>query len=494
MIPNLPFSVMNLERMVRDLPVKTIIIDERIEPDYESVIVKHKDNLLMAGVSSMSGYQMISGKKFSQFIKKTVNTPIVWGGWFPSVTPEIALNEDFIDIVIVGQGEIAFRELVIGLLQNTDISSIPGLGLKENGITINEPGPLIDEKLLPNVSLDIIEINKIIEINGCSEPKYRSLNYIVGSGCPYNCKFCCLPTIWKQRSFCKDINTVMNDLKKINKDYDVHKLGFNDDNFFSRQSFVMQLCDQMIKNDISIEWEANAHIDYFLRNFTTEDISVLYEAGCRSIKFGVESGDQEILEKINKKTTVESCRAVAKLLADTNIKCVFYIMVAFPWNPDKDFKLTLDFLSDVKLINKKLEVGINFFIPLPKTPLYEVAIDYGFTPFTDFDNMIEFISAPYQGPWWNKDYRKELYDFIWFYFKYANPNHYLTKNDEIIKLSRIVNKIFYPLSVLRLKTKCRRFRLDARFYFFAKKIFNKFSKYKFASNAETIGRCRSWNR
>ncbi len=495
MIPNLPFSIMNLERMVRDLPVRTILIDERIQPDYFSEIEKHKDSILFVGVSAMCGYQMISGRSFSKNVREITDAKIVWGGWFSSVSPELAINEPFIDYIICGQGEIPFRKVTEALLYNTELKTIEGLGFKtDKGIHINEPPPVVNDKTFPEINFEAIDINKIIEINGCTDLHSRSLNYISNSGCPYNCTFCCLPSVWGQKSFSKDLDIVTNDLKKLNTEYEVFKIGFNDDNFFSKHSFVMSLCQNLIKNKTNFEWEANAHIEYFLNNYSVEDINTLYDAGCRSIKFGVESGDQTVLDKINKKTSIGSCLKVAELLSHFKIKCVFYIMIAFPWNPDKDFKLTLNFLSRAKLINPRLETGINFFIPLPKTPLYEEAINYGFPPFTSFDNMVEFISTPFVAPWWRKNYRNELHDFLWFYFKYANPHHYKIKNVKIRKLDFIVNKFFYPVCWLRLKTKCRKFRLDARLYFLGKRIFDKITNNKFADNAEVIGRCKSWNR
>ncbi|MFH2141676.1 MAG: radical SAM protein [Bacteroidota bacterium] len=494
-IPNLPFSVLNLERMLRDNPVEVIVIDERIQPDYFSIIDSNRNDLILAGVSVMIGYQMISGKKFSAYIKENTNAGIVWGGWFPNVLPEIALSEKYVDYIIHGQGEYPFRKLVLALLNNELFENIEGLGYKKNEeIFINELHPVVNENEFPLIDFTKIDINKIIEINGAHENSIRSLNYIATIGCPYNCTFCCLTTIWGQKTFSKDVATIIADLELFTKNYRVFKISFDDDHFFGNRSFVIELCNQIIDKNIIIEWEANAHIGTFLKNYSADDLKIIYRAGCRSIRFGAESGDQGILDRIRKKTTVQNCIDVAKLLKLYNIKCVMYIMVAFPWDPDKDFSMTLDLISKVKLINKSLEVGINFFVPLPKTPLYEESIKYGFQKFESFDQITQFISNTYTAPWWKRNYRKELHDFIWLYFKYSNPGHYKSKDKKIKFIDYVVNKLFYPLCYLRLKYNYRKFRIDAKVYFFLKRIFNFITKNKFADDSEAMARSRSWRR
>ncbi len=494
-VPNLPFSVLNLERMVRDLPVEVIIIDARINPDYKSIVDKHKDDIIVAGISAMIGYQIVAGREISYYIKENTNAKVVWGGWFVNVLPELALKEDFIDLIVHGQGEIPFQKLIEVIVYDKSYNDIKGIGYKiNNKIIINEQFPIVNENEFKPIDFPQIDLMKIIAINGLGDNNQGSLNYIATIGCPYNCTFCCLATIWRQKTFTKEISTIIYDLKLFVNEYNVTKIAFDDDHFFGKKSFVIQLCEQILEQGIVFEWEGNAHIGTFLKSYSSEDLDLFYKSGCRSIRFGAESGDQEVLDRVNKKITVENCYEVAALLKKHNIKCVMYIMVAFPWNPDKDFKLTLKMVGKAKIINNTMEAGINFFVPLPKTPLYEVGIEYGFKKFESFDQIVEFIGCQYVAPWWNKNYRKELYDFIWFYFKYANPNHYKTKDPEVRFLNYLVNKFYYPICYMRLKMNFRKFRIDARIYFFMKKIFNSITNGKYSDDAESMARSRSWRR
>ncbi|MDD2634978.1 MAG: radical SAM protein [Bacteroidales bacterium] len=494
-IPNLPFSVLNIARMIDGLSLDVIIIDERIIPDYEQKLLKIKDDILLVGVSAMIGYQMVSGKKFSLFCKNVLDVPVVWGGWFVNVLPEIALKESFIDFVVHGQGEYPFRELVIAILNHKEYDKINGIGFNDSGrIVVNPQHQISDEKQFPKIDFSLIDIKKIAEINKSDHNSFGSINYIATIGCPYNCTFCCLATVWGQKTYSKDVSVILSDIKNFYENHNIRKISFDDDHFFGKRNFVIELCTRIVDENIDIEWEANAHIGTFLNNYSDEDIILIRRSGCRSIRFGAESGDQEVLTTIKKKIKVDNSFQVAELLKKHHIKFVMYIMVAFPWNPDKDFKLTLNMVGQAKIINSDLEAGINFFVPLPKTPLYAEGIKYGFKAFEDFQQIVDFIATDYSAPWWKRNYREELHDFLWLYFKYANPKHYKSKDKKIKFINYIVNKAFYPICVLRLKFNFRKVRIDARFYFLLKRLFNWITLNKYADDREAMARTRSWRR
>jgi radical SAM superfamily enzyme YgiQ (UPF0313 family) len=383
----------------------------------------------------------------------------------------------------------------LALYQKLPLENIKGLGYKDsNGIIINEKATLIDEKTFPNVDYSLIDINAIIESNGIPAPEERSINYIATIGCPYDCHFCCLAAIWGKKFFAKKVDVILNDLELFIKTGNIKKIAFDDDNFFGNKSFVQNLCNGIIDRGIQLKWEANAHVSTFLKNYTEEDIRLIYKAGCRAIRLGAESGDQEILVKVNKRINVSDNYEIVKLLGKNKIKPVFYIMVAFPWDPDKDFKLTLDMVGKAKTINSNLEAGINFFVPLPKTKLYDEGIEYGFQPFKDHFELIDFIGKEYVAPWWKHDYRKELYIFLRVYFKYANPRHYKSQFGLLKIFSFIATIFLYPISYLRLRYGFRKAPFEAYIYFGLRRFLNAITGWNSKDDEESMARTRSWKR
>src|ERR1035438_3622060 len=125
-----PYSLLYLERALRNLGIEIILLDEQQQPDYSTILAAHSDRLLLAAVSSLTGEQIHGGIAFSRKVRESCNAPIVWGGWHPTLLPEQTLQEPYIDYVVVGQGERPLRQLVDRLREGDNTSDIPRLGFK----------------------------------------------------------------------------------------------------------------------------------------------------------------------------------------------------------------------------------------------------------------------------------------------------------------------------------------------------------------------------
>lgn len=489
--PSMPNSVLYLERMVRDLDVKTIIINERQNPDYQSIIEHNKKDLFLAGLSVTIGNQIESAVQFSTYIKDNTDAKILWGGWFVNADPDIPIKEPYVDFIIQGQGEIPFRKLVKALLNNENYENINGLGFKINNIPIiNDHIGLTDEKLLPRVDYTVIDLDGLFDSD--LSKNNRQIDYISSIGCPFKCTFCCLATVYKQRLYHKELNTVIADLKLFINDYSVKSINFNDDYFFGNKKFVIELCNEFIAQKIEFSWIAYAHLSTFLKDYTDEDIKLLKAAGCRSIYFGVESGDTEVLDKTNKKLSIKDVYELSHLLSKNDIIPAVSIIIAFPWDSEKDFNLTLNLLSDLKIKFPSIEVSINFLNPIPKTAIFNECTKQGFKKFKNVNEYKEFYESKISYPWWSRDFRPELEDFVWIYFRFANPNYYKLKQKKVKFIFYVINKLFFPICYLRLKYKYRKCRFDAFLYLKLRNIFNYLTNSKFTSHVpEIMGMFRS---
>jgi len=107
-----PYSLLYLERALRNAGVDVVLLDQQQQPDYSTILAALSDRLLLAGVSSLTGEQIYGGIAFSKKVRENCDASIVWGGWHPTLLPEQTLQEPYIDYVVVGQGERPLRELV----------------------------------------------------------------------------------------------------------------------------------------------------------------------------------------------------------------------------------------------------------------------------------------------------------------------------------------------------------------------------------------------
>jgi len=459
---NIPYALLYLERMIRHLDIKIILIDERLNKDYEKIIEENAESLLFAGVSSMVGYQITGAIKFSKKVKSLSSSPIVWGGWFSTVFPEMILKEDYVDYICIGQGEIPLLMFTEHLLKQESVADINGIGYKiNNELKINFVSKLTNPIEFPKINFDLIDINALINYNGIVEIGNRGIDYIATLGCPNNCAFCNLVYIFGRKWFAKEVSEIITDLKNFKSKFSISYVSFSDDNFFANKKFILELCYVLIESDLNISWEANAHPNAFLKIYSDEEIEIIRQSGCKKIKIGAESGDQEVLDLINKKTYVKNNLEIVKKLKKHHIHIRYFTMVCFPLNPDKDFKMTLDLIGKAKLIDRNLDVNINLFKPIPKTELFELCVERGFKYPDSTNELVDFFAKKFTAPWYKSNYHSQLDNFINFYLPFANPFFFMKFPLRSRLFIFILNMVLYPVILLRIKLNFMKFPIEA---------------------------------
>jgi radical SAM superfamily enzyme YgiQ (UPF0313 family) len=459
---NYPWSLLYLERMIRHLDIELILIDERLDKDYESTLIKHKNNLLFAGVSAILGYQVVGGIKFSKAVKSLTNAPVIWGGWFPTIFSEMVLNEKSTDYICVGQGELPFKTFTERTIAGEDVTDIPGIGYKRNeNIFINPNSNFTNPYEFPKIDKTLIDANRLIDLNGKVAKGLRSIDYIATFGCPYKCSFCNLTEITDGKWFTKATKDIIEDLKYFNEKAGVTHVVFIDDNFLISKKHILAFCNELILSRIKLTWQAHAHVGYFLKHFSDNDIQLLYKSGCRRIVIGAESGDQEVLNLLNKKTTVKDNLAIVKKLKKHHILTRLHTMICFPLNPDKDFFLTLNMIGKAILIDRNVEANIKFFKPVPRTELFKLCVEHGFIQPNTIDELIKSFSTYIAAPWYKRNYHKDLDYLVSFYTLFAKLNFFKTFPLIYRPLILILTAFFYPVIYLRFKLNLMKFPIEA---------------------------------
>jgi radical SAM superfamily enzyme YgiQ (UPF0313 family) len=462
---NIPWALLYLERMIRHLNLEVVIIDERFESNYSFLIQKNCDKVLFSGVSAMIGSQITGGIKFTNEIRKYTNSPVIWGGWFPTLFPELLLETGIADYICIGQGEIPFLKFTESIKNNNFSFDIPGIGYKHNGtITINKKNKLNNPIAFPQINLNLINLKRLTEGKSKAKKNFVRIDYLASIGCNQACKFCNLVYIYEKKWFAKKIEEIISDLIFLKSEVGANHIVFIDDNLFVNKLFIINLCNNLIASNLNLTWAAFAHIGYFLEHFSHDDIKLFYEAGCRELRTGAESGDQDVLEIVGKKISVEKNIQIIKTLKEFNIHIRFLTMVCFPWNPEKDFWKTIIMIGRAKQINKDIDSRICFFFPIPNTEIYPVCIEYGFRHIDSIEKLISFYSQDftlgYKAPWNKKDFSRILLQFVNFYFVFTDPLLYRKFPKQIKPIAYIANKILYQFIRFRFKYEIVNFRFE----------------------------------
>lgn len=466
-----PYSLLFLERNIRDLGLNIVLIDEFVQPEYERILRDYSERVLLTGVSTMTGFQLVGALRFSTLAAQILDAPMVWGGWHPTILPGQTLENELVDFVICGQGEEPLRNLILALLNDNSFLEIPGLGYRRGSdIVVNSMEKFKDPFSFPQVDFSRIDINKYIFKNWYSS---RSIRYITTQGCPYQCGFCSLALVYGRKWYHKKVEDIIQELEYFKAAGNIDGVKFDDDNFFVNREFVLELCREMIRRKLNLKWFTQGHASHFLRHFKEEDFDLMRESGASMISIGAESGDQVVLDLIAKNNRVEDNIECSKLFARHGIRTFYTVMVCFPVDPARDFAATLNLLMDAKLIDPGFRALLSFFTPYPGTDLYPLALQKGYRPPESLSEWSEHTFKHVRMPWVDKRLYYQAWRFIDFYLPLANPRIYRHSRLHLRPLVWMLSLVFYPLVRWRFRHKNLRFPLEANLTLYTIRFINR---------------------
>jgi len=358
------------------------IVDATADNNYKEKILQNIESSICLGITAITGFSIEGGLEISKIVKERYpDIPIVWGGWHPSIFPEQTVENHFVDIVVRGQGELTFFDLVNHLRNNQSLDDVLGIAYKKNGkVVSNQDRPPEDINNFPPLAYHLLDIEKHLNEKFGS----RTINYISSQGCPFRCSFCSELMVNKRRWNGLKPKRVLDDLERLAKEYNINGVILNDSNFFVDKERVKDICEGILKRNLNIKWgDANGRTDQLIR-YEDELWGLMEKSGCQQILIGAESGSPDVLNLIKKDTTVEQTVEFAKRCKRHNIKITYSFMLGFPKTDnfnqtiDEEFNQTLQLINKVQSISENHDILWFIYTPYPGTPLYEESIKNGF--------------------------------------------------------------------------------------------------------------------
>ena len=391
----LPISLLSISSLLAQENGKYVIqIFHSYDSDEYLEAIKNLDDVICVGISSMTGYQIIDGLRFAKMVReRNKNMPIIWGGIHPTIMPIKTVKNYYVDIIVKGQGEITFYELVKCLQSNGELKNIPGIVFKTaSEIIENRDRPIMDINNFPKLPYHLLGDKIERYIKPTINPLYskRSLPIITSDGCPFNCGFCFLASPQFRRKYVGySVERVLDEIEFLIREYNIDGLCIRDTNFFIDTDRVRAILEGLIQRNLKIALtEVNVRIDQLLR--LDDDFWKLMEmAGVKDFLIGIESGDQEMLNLINKKITVDQIRECEKKLIKYKINVINSFITAFPTKLcgsarehkkrlNKELYNTINFIDEIYEVNPLSTNMIFIYTPYPGTPLYKLCLESGF--------------------------------------------------------------------------------------------------------------------
>ena len=364
-----PLSVMALAAVLEGRE-EYQIVDGNVDEDPIQTILGlvRQYNVELLGVSVMPGPQMVSAIDACRAIRTLVpRLPIVWGGYFPSIYSDAALNARYVDYVVRGQGEHTLLELIDAIRGGRPYDKILGLSYKDAfGLHRHNPERLMQPPdAFPWSPFHRVPVEKYLRPSFFGK---RTTAHHASIGCPFRCSFCGVHAIYGNRELVESPGRTEAILRHLKTQYGADSVQFYDMNFFLKESHAHELAERLAP--LGFHWWCEARIDTFNR-YSDATLDAIRRAGCTMIFFGAESGSDWVLKEMQKDISTEQTLAVAQRIRQFGIIPEFSFVIGNPHDPERDTRETLQFIRKIKKINRRSEIIIYHYTPVPqRTSMY----------------------------------------------------------------------------------------------------------------------------
>jgi anaerobic magnesium-protoporphyrin IX monomethyl ester cyclase len=437
------------------------IIDQRIDPDWRATLIKElEQDPICVGVSSMTGPQIQFALEISRVARRYGNAPIVWGGVHPSLLPEQTLENENIDIVVQGEGEETFLELVQALEGKRPLSSVRGIWYKEDGgVRSTDARPFVDLNRMPPLSFDLIDLDK-----------YRRImfgvphqNFFTSRGCPCQCTFCYNTAFNRRRWRAMDPDLVVERIKAFVGKHHIKGLIINESNFFVDVDRGRRILKGIIDANLDIVIsKVNIDMNTLFR-MGPDDFDLLHRAGCRRLPIAIESGSEKIRTLIKKPADVDHVLQTNRDLVRTPIVPNFLFMIGFPTETREDLAESVSLAFKLVEENPRAGIYFNNYTPYPGTELFATAVEHGLQVPKRVEDWVAFNyrNLIQDGPWLSKEMRRivKMMDFCSFFI---GQRPLLKPTEETSMVATLLGRVYAPLARKRAKRLDYRFPLEIR--------------------------------
>ena len=290
------------------------------------------------------------------------------GGPHLSLYPEKAIADEAIDFGVYGEGEKTIVEVAGAIASGRPFDDIKGLVYKKNGVIIVNDRRGVIEDLdavgFPRPELYNYKKYRVVSVRNPFFP------IVTSRGCPFHCTFCYqgYSAPYRERS----PENVVEELECLVNNYGIREIVFFDDTFAVNTQRAIQICEGIIKKNLKFRWDIRTRVGLL----TKELLTALKKAGCYRLNIGIESGNDHILEKMNKGCTVGDVVRVCRLAKKYDFDLRGYFILGFPGESLADMKRTIDFARRLPLD----WASFTNMVGAPGARVYIEALDSGYFP------------------------------------------------------------------------------------------------------------------
>ncbi len=390
-------------------PFGPMVLASILEQEGHSVLIKTISNtdysldltsfdVIAFSISASASFDLFKKCMFKSQIDKE-NQLLIAGGIHSKIFPEQVLEELDIHAACYGEGEKIILDLIKvkkNLINFQDVSSIVYWDSSKN--IVKTPISSAIHKSFRNIipARHLLKEKDLIMYGRLPDSSLRLAHVLFTRGCDYGCSFC---AVAKSKMEYRNGLSCREELIELQKIYGIQGFSIVDDNFISNKTKVKNICDSI--RDLNLKWSALCRVDVINDNI----LEMLVDAGCIELKFGVESGDENMLNRMNKNININKILTALKLSKKYGVHTTVLIMHGFPGENLSSTKNTINLLSNnLEYIDRTTTTR---FVPLPGSEAYANPKKYnlkGTHQFNGWDgNWSKFHVHHNHYHWWGSD-------------------------------------------------------------------------------------------
>lgn len=369
-----------------DIQIIDCTKDEISIGEFQDIVKNIKPGLVIINTATPSIDNDLSCASYIKEADASVKTAF-FGIHVSALDTECLTNYPRADFIIRGEPEYTARDLAAAVKAGAPYENIEGISWQRGGsIYRNRDREFIkDLDMLPYPAWEDANIKRYtMPITG-----EIFLLVMTSRGCPYSCTFCSAQELYGKKRRYRSAERIVDEMEYVHKRFGVNSFLFWAEGFVADKQRVYEVCGEIIKRGLVFKWVANSRVD-------AVDLPMLKrmkEAGCWMIGYGIESGNQDILDAVKKGITLAQIEAAVKMAKQAGIKVTSHVIIGIPGETRRHILRTSSFVN---------KLGIDFlqlycFVPFPGSVLYDEAKKNGWLTTDDwqmFEQNFSVLTTP----------------------------------------------------------------------------------------------------
>lgn len=395
--PSVPLGLLAIASYIKTKGHTAKIVDLTIKSENIEKHIK-SFNPDVVGLTVHSTLVVNSTVKLSKTAKK-YNKPVIWGGFIPSTLPELCFKEGCVDFLVMGEGEITFSELLNAIETGSPYNNIDGLAfVDKDEVHINKDREFADLATFPVTDWSFIEPNKYCQrFFQCKKLLYLYFS----KGCPAHCTFCYNPCYHRSTHRKRPPEQMIEEIEYLVKNCGIDGVNFADEYLYPGKEDMQKFIHLIKEKNLDFKWGGQTRLGVYNK----AELQQMYDAGCRFMLFGVESGCKERIKEIKKGIDLDKAKETFSNCREIGIITQSSFIIGYPDETEEELKETISFALS---LNSHL-CPINVLFLQPGSETFEYAVSSGrYTPPKNLKEWGKIQTDEYEGKTLSKIPTKEL--------------------------------------------------------------------------------------